>query len=519
MVPVHRQERGNRVYLVKDCKDCGTSETLISGNARVYNKKRSLMSSALQEGRGKKSCKINCSACNAHKVPSMVFLDITNRCNMNCPICINNTPSMGFTFDPPLNYFKKIFDHFGSLNPRPAIKLFGGEPTLREDLFEIINLAHDAGLRVAVITNGVRLADPDYCKQFLDSGVSVRLSFDGHNRRLYTDLRNSPQSLDSKLKAIENIGRFGKEKVTLMTMVAKGFNDHELPEFLDYCHSNSHTLGNICFMPLAHTWAKNRLSSTPERITSEDIESIIEQSVPGGKVEFLPAGILNHFPSLTKHLFKELPSFGGAHSNCESITFLVSNGSQFVSISNYINKSAFQVVENMKEKEATLAKRLGRLETGAVAGLLSGLGLKKPAERLMINASIAGLVLRNADFMSIFSSRGKFSAYFTSMKILGRIMTGTHPFRAFGRYSKAGNIIQVMVLPFEDKTNMESERLKHCPTHFAYIDPATDKVRTSPLCSWPLFKNDIMSKIAARYSSSKNNGNSELKDNAALQNK
>jgi uncharacterized radical SAM superfamily Fe-S cluster-containing enzyme len=85
-----------------------------------------------------------------------VFLDVTNRCNSNCPICINNTPSMGFLFEPPLEYFENVFQQLSRYDPKPVVQLFGGEPTVRRDLFEIIRLARSAGLRPRVVTNGLK---------------------------------------------------------------------------------------------------------------------------------------------------------------------------------------------------------------------------------------------------------------------------------------------------------------------------------------------------------------------------
>ncbi|HUT34012.1 MAG TPA: hypothetical protein VNE39_11055 [Planctomycetota bacterium] len=35
LVPASAVEREGKIYLVKNCRACGTSETLISGNARL----------------------------------------------------------------------------------------------------------------------------------------------------------------------------------------------------------------------------------------------------------------------------------------------------------------------------------------------------------------------------------------------------------------------------------------------------------------------------------------------------
>ncbi len=163
LVEAEPQQRDGRILLVKHCPECGVNETVISSDAERYLKKRKLDG----EHPAPAGCSLNCLECRHKNQPSFIFVDITNRCNCNCPICINNTPSMGFLFEPPLEYFEKLFEHFAELESRPAVQLFGGEPTVRKDLFEIIKIAQSYGLRVRVVTNGLRLADEEYCRSLV----------------------------------------------------------------------------------------------------------------------------------------------------------------------------------------------------------------------------------------------------------------------------------------------------------------------------------------------------------------
>jgi len=152
LVPATPTERQGQIFLVKSCPECGTSETLISGDAARYQAKRRLDSGFEHRG-----CTLKCLTCT-HKQPNIVFVDITNRCNLNCPICINNTPTMGFLFEPPLDYFRRIFQHFSTYASPPSIQLFGGEPTVRADLFDIIRLAKSFGFANALREVEKRLA-------------------------------------------------------------------------------------------------------------------------------------------------------------------------------------------------------------------------------------------------------------------------------------------------------------------------------------------------------------------------
>ena len=353
LVPSTTTERGGKVFLVKNCPRCGTTETLVSSDAKRYKEKQ-----FLDGGFDHKACQLNCLQCNHRQPLNMVFVDLTNRCNLNCPICINNTPSMGFLFEPPLEYFDKIFKYLSTLNPRPAIQLFGGEPTVRKDLFDIIKMIKSYGLTPRLVTNGVKLADEEYCRQVIATGTTILLAYDGANPETYRVLRGSAKPLELKLKAMENIRKIGNSKVGLMTLAAKGFNDHELKDLIAFCHDNKEFIRAINFMPLAHSWDSKDFSLEPERMTTEDVEDIVAAAYPGEKVEFLPAGFMGELKALTSCLnIKPLPLLG-AHPNCESVHLMISDGAGFVPLSRYLKGSAFDAARALREADRRLQKHL-----------------------------------------------------------------------------------------------------------------------------------------------------------------
>ena len=126
LAPSAQAERDGKVYLVKDCPACGKTETLIASDARRYFAKR-----ALDYGHRDRACHLECASCqHTGAPPSFAFVDVTNRCNMDCPVCCDNVPSMGFSFDPPLPYFERLFGYLAKMEPKPTVALFGGEPTM-----------------------------------------------------------------------------------------------------------------------------------------------------------------------------------------------------------------------------------------------------------------------------------------------------------------------------------------------------------------------------------------------------
>jgi hypothetical protein len=493
LVPSDRAERDGRVYLVKRCKECGVSEALISNDARRYYLKQEL-----DKGFSYVGCAVKCTNCPHSKRPNLVFIDITNRCNMNCPICINNTPSMGFLFEPPIEYFETIFDHFSRQNPKPAIQLFGGEPTVRKDLLEIVKMARSRGLSARVVTNGIALADEEYCRKLIEAKATILIAYDNDNPELYRALRGSEKYLDLKLKAIENVRKIGGAKLVLMSLVSIGFNDKDLPRLFEFCHERRDFIRGIYLMPLAHTWKEEDFSFDPPRVTSEDVEAAVEQAFPGEKIEFLPAGLIGSLKSLTSHLrLKPLP-FAGAHPNCESMYLLLSDGAHYRPLSYYLQSGATEVARSLMDADTAMGKREEALGRSFFGKLLNGLHLKPAWLRLRAFITVGAAIKRHVRFGRMFRGRGLGKLWHALMAPL-ELLAGKRSKGVFERHTNAREVLQLIVLPFEDPSTLETHRLERCPACFAYVDPDSDTVRAVSVCAWGVHKTAVMKKINEKY--------------------
>src|ERR1017187_4762624 len=105
-VPCEFQLRDDQVWIRKQCPACGLTESLVSSDAKVWQAKRDLWHYVPADP---VACALNCDRSKVDHNPNIVFVDVTNRCNMNCPICIATIRGMGLEFNPPLKYFEKIF--------------------------------------------------------------------------------------------------------------------------------------------------------------------------------------------------------------------------------------------------------------------------------------------------------------------------------------------------------------------------------------------------------------------------
>ncbi len=495
LVPANPTRRGDRVFLVKDCPNCGQTETLISGDGQRYENKRSL-----DEEHEYGPCALNCLECRHRKTPNFLFVDITNRCNLNCPICINNTPSMGFQFEPPMEYFDRLFGQLAGYDSPPAVQLFGGEPTVRDDLFDIIALARSYGLPARVVTNGLKLADEEYCRDLIATRATILIAFDGNNPETYRTLRGSERSLDLKLKALENIRRAGRAKVALMMCVAKGFNDTEMPELMQFLHERRDYIRGVYFMPLAHAWESGALEEEPDRITSEDIEAQVDACFPDTHTEFIPAGVFGQMSTLMDLLGIKPPPFMGAHPNCESLYILVSDGSRYRPLDYYMKDSVHELIRDLCRLEKDICAASGGAKKRWWERLPGGGGLSRKLKATRALLSVLRCTFRHARLGRALKGGLLPAKVWHGLASAVGLLTGRKTRTVLEKHTHIHQMFQLIVLPFEDTHVLETDRLERCPNAFAFLEPDTGLVKTVPVCAWSRHKKEVFRKIADHYS-------------------
>ena len=120
-----------------------------------------------------------------------IRLSITDVCNFKCGYCLPNgyqvdkSDNRKFLHLEEIRRLAKVFSKLG-VN---KIRLTGGEPTVRNDFFEIIKiLKHEAGIKKVVITtNGYHLDKK--AKMLVDSGINgINISIDSLDRNTFKNV-------------------------------------------------------------------------------------------------------------------------------------------------------------------------------------------------------------------------------------------------------------------------------------------------------------------------------------------
>ena len=159
-----------------------------------------------------------------HNTFDAIMADLTHQCNMECSNCY--LPNR----DIPDMDKERLYDLVGRLPRRTFIRLIGAEPTLREDLHDIVRKIKSLGHHVSLTTNGLKLHRMDYVQKLKSAGLRlVLISMNGADdddvyKRVdggkYARLKN--RALDNCMKSnlIVNTG----------TIVLKDCNEHVIPQ-------------------------------------------------------------------------------------------------------------------------------------------------------------------------------------------------------------------------------------------------------------------------------------------------
>ena len=480
-IPATHVVRDGKVYISKQCPDCGTTEALVSNDAATWQRKRDLWN---YDPESIGECRINCRKCSHPQKPRLVFMDVTNRCNMNCPICIANIPGMGFEFNPPMAYFEKIIGEMAHWDPKPTVLLFGGEPTVRKDMFEIIDLCRSNGLHARVVTNGLKMADEEYCKKI--SRVPVLFGFDGLSAEIYDRLRRNPGAYYKKVKALENLKKFSTRKNTIMVCVARNINDTKMGELIEFIHGSRDVFEACHLIPLTETWDEGEFE-TDVHTTIEDVERIIREAMPDEEVEFLPIGLAYRFNTISKFFGAPRWTFGGVHPNCETTTVFFSDGERYHALSHYLTGPLEEVAADLLAREAAIRPKLEKLDHTR--------WLPRWRGRLLVVRTFLRPVLKAIRLDRIL----KGSRVLAPLRMLGAKLLGRKGRDIRRKYTNIQAPLRMIVLPFEEYHSIDGARLQNCTAGFVYEDPETGKVKHMPVCAWSLYRMEILRGIADKY--------------------
>jgi radical SAM protein with 4Fe4S-binding SPASM domain len=251
----------------------------------------------------------------------VVVWNLTSKCNLECAHCYAAARSPDED-ELSTREGRALIADLASMGV-PVLLFSGGEPLMREDVFELAAFAHESGLRTALSTNGT-LITPAVARPIKDAAISyVGVSIDG-TRETHDRFRNREGALADALAGLNNAAREGLRTGIRFTLTADNFAD--LPSILDLVESEG--IDRFCLYHLVYSGRGRALAGRD--VTAEQsrgaVELLIERALDWAarnvETEILTAdnhadGVLvlayveGHFPERADEVRRLLAAAGG----------------------------------------------------------------------------------------------------------------------------------------------------------------------------------------------------------------
>jgi len=469
-------EEHDQIMIKKECQEHGTFENTYWSSEEIYEK----ASEYDYEGEGLDNpqtkiineCPLNCGLCPDHESHTILgLIDVTNRCNLRCPICFANAAVSKSLYEPSYEDIRQMLRSLRSNRPvpTPAIQFAGGEPTVRKDLVDLIKLAKEEGFsHTQIATNGIKLAtNPQLAFDLKEAELNtVYLQFDGVTEEPY--LKNRGKNLlPWKLEAIENCRKADLGIVLVPTLV-KGINDHQIGDIIRFAIENLDIIRGVNFQPISFAGRTPANRVEEQRITIPDFENLVEEQTDSQiKVEdFYPASAVMPISDFISALEGENQLTFTCHPHCGSATYIFIDDDEIIPITQFVDVDRFFEL---------LTKSSGDIKNGGIiskAKVVARASVELP-KTVRPSKAPESVDIKNI-LLNVFKDRS-----YTSL----------------GDFHHKTLLISCM--HFMDPWNFDQDRVKRCVIHYAVPDG-----RIIPFCSMnAIYRQEIEKKYSKPFKS------------------
>ncbi len=471
-------EDSGKVVMEKRCPTHGEFRDIVYSDAKLYLKmeewtfgdNRGLANPAVTTA---KSCPEDCGLCNLHTSHTgLANLDLTNRCNMTCPVCFANANASGYLYEPDFETVRKMLQALRDQKPVAGriVQFSGGEPTIYPRFLDVLRMAKEMGFsHLQAATNGLKFTNLEFAEQAKEAGLhTLYLQFDGVCDEVYRKTRG--ESLwEKKLRAIENVKKAGLKIVYVPTIV-KGVNDHQIGDIIRLALEYIECSSGISFQPVAFTGriAKHELEA--KRFTLSDFAHAVQQQtgIADPYEDWFPLSCVTPFSKLIGALRGDETTTLTCHPHCSLGTYLfVDQNRKATPVTQFVD------VGGMLKEMDLLARKAGKRRIQFFTKLQAWNSLRK-----FFHAEKAPQGLDFKLFLQTLQG--------LTDKKYGR-----------GEGEKKGFTYRTLMLAgmhFMDSYNYDVERVKRCVIHYA-----APNGRIYPFCAYnsgPVYRERVEREFA-----------------------
>jgi len=185
----------------------------------------------------------------------IVVWNCTRKCNLHCVHCYSSAgdkdPAEVLNTEQAKSFIRDLAD-FGV----PVILFSGGEPLLREDIFELANFAREQGIRTVLSTNGT-LISKEVSKKIRNVGFAeVGISLDGIGNK-NDQFRSKKGAYETALQGIRNCIALGLRVSLRLTITVSNYM--EIPAIFDLVEREE--VKRLCFYHLVYVGRGSDIST------------------------------------------------------------------------------------------------------------------------------------------------------------------------------------------------------------------------------------------------------------------
>ncbi|MBZ5585609.1 MAG: radical SAM protein [Acidobacteriia bacterium] len=444
-------EEGGKVVMEKSCPTHGEFRDIVYSDAKMYLKmeewefgdNRGLSNPAVTTAA---KCPDDCGLCNLHTSHTgLANVDLTNRCNLTCPVCFANANSAGYLYEPDFETVRKMLQALRNQKPVSGriVQFSGGEPTIYPRFLDVLRMAKEMGFsHLQAATNGLKFTNLEFAEQCKEAGLhTLYLQFDGVCDDVYRRTRG--ESLwEKKIRCIENVKKAGLKIVYVPTIV-KGINDHQIGDILRLALEYIECSSGISFQPVAFTGRISRHELEAKRFTLSDFAHAVEQQTGIAKAheDWFPLSCVTPFSKLISALRGDETTTLSCHPHCSVGTYLfVDQNRKATPVTQFID------VGPMLQEMDLLARKAGKRRTKFWTRLQAWNNLRK------------------------FYHQDRAPEGLTFTKFLQTLQGMTDKRYGRGDSEKSGFTYRTLMLAgmhFMDSYNYDVERVKRCVIHYA----------------------------------------------------